>query len=237
MNNIEKLQNIIDSYDDIVFFTGAGVSTGSGIKDFRGKNGIYKDKSNINPEYLLSIKCFNNEPELFYDFYKNNMNSLNIEPNVVHKYLKKLEDKGKLKSIITQNIDGLHEKAGCKNVIPIHGTIYENHCILCGKSYSANYVFDSIGVPRCTCTGIIKPDVVLYGESLYDNFIKAQYLCYTSKVLIVLGTSLLVEPAASLVGLFKGEKLVIINASKTPYDNKADLVIHEDLNKVFELLK
>ena len=165
MNNIEKLQNIIDSYDDIVFFTGAGVSTGSGIKDFRGKNGIYKDKSNINPEYLLSVNCFNNEPELFYDFYKNNMNSLNIEPNVVHKYLKKLEDKGKLKSIITQNIDGLHEKAGCKNVIPIHGTIYENHCILCGKSYSANYVFDSIGVPRCTCTGIIKPDVVLYGES------------------------------------------------------------------------
>ena len=166
MEKQENLKKLIDEADNIVFFGGAGVSTASGIKDFRGKNGLYKEKMDYPPEYLLSSNCFYQEPELFFKFYKENMNALEYEPNIVHKYLSKLERIGKLKAIVTQNIDGLHQKAGSKNVYEIHGTIYKNHCVKCHKFYDAQSVFASDGIPKCECGGIIKPDVVLYDEML-----------------------------------------------------------------------
>ncbi len=233
MDSIKMLQNIIDTSDNIVFFGGAGVSTESGIKDFRGSNGLYKEKYEYQPEYLLSAKCFYNEPEIFFDFYKNKMNCLDVIPNVTHLYLSGLEKKGKLKAIITQNIDGLHQKAGSNNVLEIHGTIHKNHCITCGKEYSSDFVFNSVGIPKCNCGGIIKPDVVLYGEMLPESFSIAQdYIC-KADTLIVAGTSLTVEPASSLVRLFSGKNLVIINKDKTPYDRFATLVIHDNLSNVF----
>ncbi len=234
MNDIDKLQSMIDECNNIVFFGGAGVSTESGIKDFRGKDGIYKE----NPEYMLSSTCFYEETDKFYKFYKDKMNCLSAKPNITHNYLKKLEDNGKLSAIITQNIDGLHTKAGNKNVYEIHGTIMRNYCIKCNKEYSAEYVFNSSGIPKCSCGGIIKPDVVLYGESLpeyeYSSSIES---IIKSDMLIVAGTSLLVEPASSLVRLFNGKYLVILNRDSTPYDYLADLVIHDDLKNIFSKLK
>lgn len=234
MNDIDKLQSMIDECNNIVFFGGAGVSTESGIKDFRGKDGIYKE----NPEYMLSSTCFYKETEKFYRFYKDKMNCLSAKPNITHKYLKKLEDSGKLKAIVTQNIDGLHTKAGNKNVYEIHGTIMKNYCIKCNKEYSAEYVFESIGIPKCSCGGIIKPDVVLYGEMLpeyeYSNSIQS---ISNADMLIVAGTSLLVEPASSLVRLFNGKYLIILNRDSTPYDYLADLVIHDNLKNIFSKLK
>lgn len=234
MNNINKLQSMIDECNNIVFFGGAGVSTESGIKDFRGKDGIYKE----NPEYMLSLTCFNKETEKFYKFYKDKMNCLSAKPNITHNYLKKLEDSGKLRAIVTQNIDGLHTKAGNKNVYEIHGTIMRNYCIKCNKEYSAEYVFNSTGIPKCSCGGIIKPDVVLYGESLpeyeYSSSIES---IINADMLIVAGTSLLVEPASSLVRLFNGKYLVILNRDSTPYDYLADLVIHDNLKDIFSKLK
>ena len=234
MNNINKLQSMIDECNNIVFFGGAGVSTESGIKDFRGKDGIYKE----NPEYMLSLTCFNKETEKFYKFYKDKMNCLSAKPNITHNYLKKLEDSGKLRAIVTQNIDGLHTKAGNKNVYEIHGTIMRNYCIKCNKEYSAEYVFNSRGIPKCSCGGIIKPDVVLYGESLpeyeYSSSIES---IINADMLIVAGTSLLVEPASSLVRLFNGKYLVILNRDSTPYDYLADLVIHDNLKDIFSELK
>lgn len=234
MNDIEKLQSMIDECNNIVFFGGAGVSTESGIKDFRGKDGIYKE----NPEYMLSSTCFYKETDKFYKFYKDKMNCLSAKPNITHKYLKKLEDGGKLHAIVTQNIDGLHTKAGNKNVYEIHGTIMRNYCIKCNKEYSAEYVFNSRGIPKCSCGGIIKPDVVLYGESLpeyeYSSSIES---IINADMLIVAGTSLLVEPASSLVRLFNGKYLVILNRDSTPYDYLADLVIHDNLKDIFSELK
>ena len=234
MNDIDKLQSMIDECNNIVFFGGAGVSTESGIKDFRGKDGIYKE----NPEYMLSSTCFYEETDKFYKFYKDKMNCLSAKPNITHNYLKKLEDNSKLSAIITQNIDGLHTKAGNKNVYEIHGTIMRNYCIKCNKEYSAEYVFNSNGIPKCSCGGIIKPDVVLYGESLpeyeYSGSIES---IIKSDMLIVAGTSLLVEPASSLVRLFNGKYLVILNRDSTPYDYLADLVIHDDLKNIFSKLK
>ena len=232
---IDKLQSMIDESNYIVFFGGAGVSTDSGIKDFRSSNGLYKD----NPEYLLSSTCFYNEPEKFFEFYKNNLNSLGIEPNITHKYLAKLESDGKLKAIVTQNIDGLHTRAGSKLVYEIHGTIMKNHCTMCNKEYTASYVFKSNGVPKCSCGGTIKPDVVLYGEQLPDYDYTEGYLYNISKadMLIVAGTSLRVEPAASMIRYFNGKYLVIINNDSTSYDRYATLVIHENLKSVFSKLK
>ena len=158
MNKIDELQKMIDNAYHIVFFGGAGVSTASGIKDFRGKNGLYREKdypTDLPPEYMLSIDLFKSNPKMFFDFYKDKMNCLDAKPNVIHKYLAKLEKEKKLEAIITQNIDGLHQKAGSKNVLEIHGTVYKNHCIDCGKSYSAEYVFNSKGIPKCSCGGII----------------------------------------------------------------------------------
>lgn len=239
MNKIDELQKMIDDAYHIVFFGGAGVSTASGIKDFRGKNGLYREKdypTDLPPEYMLSIDLFKSNPKMFFDFYKDKMNCLDAKPNVIHKYLAKLEKEKKLEAIITQNIDGLHQKAGSKNVLEIHGTVYKNHCIDCGKSYSAEYVFNSEGIPKCSCGGIIKPDVVLYGEQLPASFVVAMDYINKSDLLIVAGTSLTVEPAASLVRMFDGKHLVIINGSLTVYEGKADLVIHDRLEDVFSKL-
>ena len=239
MKEIELLQKLIDESKNIVFFGGAGVSTDSGIRDFRGKNGLYKMKNNTNrsPEYMLSSSCLYNEPELFFDYYRNYMDASDAKPNVTHLYLKKLEDDGKLKAIVTQNIDGLHQKAGSKKVLEIHGTTMRNYCDKCGKEYPSDYIFKSNGIPKCKCGGLIRPDVTLYGEMLPDAFSEAQYFIYKADLLIVAGTSLTVEPASSLVRLFNGKHLVIINGSETPYDSIAELVIHKKLKDVFSKLR
>ena len=230
---------MIDEVDNIVVFTGAGVSTDSGLKDFRSSDGIYNIKLDYNksPEYMLSCKCFYDETDLFYNFYRKYMIIDNIRPNITHNYLKKLEDRGKLKCVITQNIDGLHKLADNKNVYEIHGSIYRNHCIECYKEYDLDYIKKTNGIPKCKCGGIIKPDVVLYGEMLpeeeYNNCIKAIEKC---EMFLVLGTSLTVFPASDLINYFRGKYLVIINRDSTNYDYKADLVIHDNLKEIFSKL-
>lgn len=237
MKKIDELQKIIDKSNNIVFFGGAGVSTESGIKDFRSKDGLYNLNYKYPPELILSSKFFYNNTEEFYKFYKDKLNCLNSEPNIIHNYLAKLEQKGKLRGIITQNIDGLHTKAGNKKVYELHGTIYNNHCIKCGKYYDAKYVFNSIGIPKCKCGGIIKPDVTLYGEMLDENILNMSInLISTCDTLIVAGTSLLVEPASSLIKLFKGKNLVILNRSNTKYCSIASLVINDSLGNIFKQL-
>ena len=237
MKKIDELQRIIDESNNIVFFGGAGVSTESGIKDFRSKDGLYNLNYKYPPELILSSNFFYNNTEEFYKFYKDKLNCLNSEPNIIHNYLAKLEQKGKLKGIITQNIDGLHTKAGNKKVYELHGTIYNNHCIKCGKYYDAKYVFNSIGIPKCKCGGIIKPDVTLYGEMLDESILNVSiHLISTCDTLIVAGTSLLVEPASSLIKLFKGKNLVILNRSNTKYCDIASLVINDSLGNIFKQL-
>ena len=235
--DIDLLQKLIDESNNIVFFGGAGVSTDSGLKDFRGKDGIYNTSKDIRPEYLLSNSCLYNEPELFYDYYRKTLDTRNVEPNITHKYLTKLEESGKLKAIVTQNIDGLHQKAGSKNVLEVHGTTYKNHCDKCFKEYPSDYIFKTKGIPRCSCGGMIRPNVVLYGENLPVDFEKAIDYISKADLLIVAGTSLTVMPAASLLNYFRGENLVIINNDKTPYDYIATLVINKPLKDVFGKLK
>ncbi len=231
---IKKLQKIIDESKTIVFFGGAGVSTESGIKDFRGKNGLYKtDYKGYPPEYLLSHDCLVENTEMFYNYYREFLNNENIEPNITHKFLKDLEDVGKLKAIVTQNIDGLHEKSRSKNVLNIHGTVLKNYCNKGFKEYPSDFIFKSTGIPKCECGGLIRPDVVLYGEMLNESFEEAIKYIQECDTLIVGGTSLSVYPAASLVRYFNGKHLVIINDMVTPYDNNADLVIHSSLGEVF----
>ena len=236
MKDIDKLKRLIDESKNIVVITGAGVSTDSGIKDFRGKNGLSKD-STIPIEILLSSNYFYNHTEEFYDFYKKAFDATSVEPNITHKYLKKLEDIGKIKGIITQNIDGLHSKAGSKNVYELHGTVFSNHCIKCNKKYDSDYVFKSDGVPKCSCGGLIKPDVVLYGEALPEDALKESiHKVMKADMLLVLGSSLVVYPAAGLIDYFNGKYLVIINKDETSYDYMASLVIHDNLAKVFKEL-
>ena len=238
MSDIKKLQELIDNSERIVFFGGAGVSTESGIPDFRSKDGLYNQKYDYPPEYMLSHACFFDHTDKFYEFYKDKMNVLDKEPNACHKYLKYLEDKNKLSMIITQNIDGLHEKAGSKNLALIHGTIYKNHCIECGKVYDGEYIFNSKGIPKCSCGGVIKPDVVLYGESLpeeeYSKSIKA---LHEADLLIVGGTSLTVYPAAGFIHYYGGNNIVMINKDATKFDQIATLVFHEPIGEVFSKLK
>ena len=239
MKDYEKLQKLIDESDNIVFFGGAGVSTESGLKDFRGKNGLYKMKQkhkDLAPEYLLSNRCLYDEPEEFFAYYRTYMDIRDIKPNITHEYLAKLEKTGKLKAVITQNIDGLHQKAGSKNVLEIHGTITKNYCCKCKKIYKSDYVFEVGGVPRCECGGMVRPDVVLYGEMLPPAFETAMAYIAKADLLIVAGTSLTVEPASSLVRLFNGKHLVIINNNPTPYDGLAELVINKPLGKIFSKL-
>ena len=238
MSNIDDLQKMIDNSKKIVFFGGAGVSTDSGIKDFRSSDGLYNMKYKYPVEMMLSSEMFYHDTKSFYEFYKDNFNCLNVEPNITHKYLKKLEDQGKLLGVVTQNIDGLHSKAGNKNVYEVHGTILKNHCLKCNKMYDAQYVFDSKDIPKCSCGGIIKPDVVLYGEMLpEDAFSNSCKIISNADLLIVAGTSLTVQPACGMIDLFKGKYLVIINKTPTPYDRFADLVLHENLSKIFSKLQ
>ena len=238
MKDIEKLQKIIDESKSIVFFSGAGISTLSGIPDFRSKDGLYNMKYKWPPEMILSAGFFYANTEEFYKFYKDKMNCLNAKPNIVHKFFAKLEEKGKLSGIVTQNIDGLHTKAGNDLVYELHGTIYDNFCIKCHKYYNGEYVFNSKGVPKCECGGIIKPDVVLYGESLPEHaYTTACHIISHADTLIVAGTSLTVYPASGMIGLFRGKNLVILNRSKTDYDRIATLVIHDDLKNIFDKLK
>ena len=239
MTDIEKLQKMIDESRNIVFFGGAGVSTESCIKDFRSVDGLYNEKYDYPPEVMLSRSFFNEHQSKFFKFYKDKLNCLDVEPNVTHLYLKKLEDKGKLRAIVTQNIDGLHEKAGNKNIYLLHGTIYKNHCMMCDKEYSAEYVFNSKDViPRCKCNGIIKPDVVLYEEGLDDNTVSGAIDAISNAdMLIIGGTSLVVYPAASFIRYFRGKYLVIINMDSTSYDKNANLVIFDKLGNVFRNLK
>ena len=236
-DTIKKLQSIINESKTIVFFGGAGVSTESGIKDFRGKNGLYKSLyKGYPPEYLLSKDCLEENTEMFYDYYREYLNNESIEPNITHYFLTKLESTGKLKAIVTQNIDGLHEKSGSKNVLNIHGTVLKNYCNKCFKEYPSDYIFKSSGIPKCECGGLIRPDVVLYGEMLTPEFDKAIEEIEKCDTLIVAGTSLSVYPAASLVRYFNGKHLVIINDMVTPYDNIAELVIHDSLGNIIKKL-
>ena len=235
---VKKLQELIDKYDNLVFFGGAGVSTESGIPDFRSKDGLYNQKYDYPPETILSHTFFMRKPEEFYRFYKDKMLCDTAKPNAAHLKLAQLEAAGKLKAVITQNIDNLHQMAGSKKVLELHGSVYRNHCMKCGKFYDFAYMKTSRGVPRCTCGGIIKPDVVLYEEGL-DNAVISEAVRAISQaqVLIIGGTSLAVYPAAGLIDYFSGEHLVVINKSSTPRDSYADLLIKEPIGQVFSQIQ
>ena len=234
-NKIQQLKKLIDESNNIVFFGGAGVSTESGIPDFRSKDGLYNQKYKYPPEEILSNTFFMNETEEFYKFYKDKLNLLKYEPNITHIKLAELEQKGKLKAVITQNIDGLHQKANTKNVLELHGSVWRNYCMKCHKFYDAQYVFNSTGIPKCECGGIIKPDVVLYEEPLNDEVVEESIrVIRNADLMIVGGTSLTVYPASGLINYFRGKNLVLINRDETPYDGRADLVINESFGDVFK---
>ena len=233
-DKIEEFKQLVKESNNIVFFGGAGVSTESGIPDFRSKDGLYNQKYKYPPEAILSHTFFMNYTEEFYKFYKDKMNSLKYEPNITHIKLAELEKQGKLKAVITQNIDGLHQKAGSKTVYELHGSVLRNYCMNCNKFYDGEYVFTSNGIPKCTCGGIIKPDVVLYEEGLDDDTIRNSISAIrNADLLIVAGTSLTVHPAAGLINYFRGKSLVLINKDATQYDYVANLVINDSLGKVF----
>lgn len=234
---INEFIKIINESNNIVFFGGAGVSTESGIPDFRSKDGLYNQKYKFPPEEILSHTFFMNNTGEFYKFYRDKMNSLKYEPNITHLKLAKLEKIGKLKAIITQNIDGLHQKAGSRVVYELHGSVLRNYCMKCKKTYSADYIFSNENIPICDCGGLIKPDVVLYGEMLDDDIVsKSIEAIKNAEVLIIGGTSLTVYPANSLIYYFKGKKLILINKDFTQMDNMADLVINDSLGNVFKKL-
>lgn len=237
MENLEKLKTWVRESKRIVFFGGAGVSTESGIPDFRSVDGLYNQKFDYPPETIISHSFFLRNPEYFFRFYREKMLPLGFSPNITHKKLAQWEEVGKLSAVITQNIDGLHQKAGSRRVLELHGSVLRNYCMKCHKSYSAEYVKNSQGVCRCDCGGIVKPDVVLYEESLDSQVLeKSIYAIAQCDLLIVGGTSLTVYPAAGLLRYYPGHRLVLINRDETPYDKQADLVLHESLGKVFEQL-
>ena len=238
MEKVKRLKEMINESKNIVFFTGAGVSTESGIKDFRSKDGLYNEKYDYPPEEILSHHFFMNNTEEFYKFYKDKLDIKDLKPNITHNVLTLLEKKGKLKAIITQNIDGFHQMAKSKNVLELHGSIHRNYCMDCNKFYDKDYVFKSKGVPKCSCGGVIKPDVVLYEEGLDNEVIKKTIDEISNcDLLIIGGTSLNVYPAASFVRYFRGNKLVLINRDKTQYDDMCDFVINKNLGEVFEAIK
>ena len=240
MSKINELQEIIDNSDNIVFFGGAGVSTESGIPDFRSESGIFKslEKYGDTPENLVSHSYYLDHTEEFFDYYKDNLVFKDAEPNPAHLKLAELENAGKLKAVITQNIDGLHQKAGSENVLELHGSIHRNYCQVCNKEYSLNHILESDGTPRCERGGIIKPDVVLYEEPL-NNAVLNFSIDYISRAetMIIGGTSLVVYPAAGLVNYFNGENLVLINKSETPYDDLASLVINDAIGETLSQIK
>ena len=232
---LEKLQNIIDQGKHIVFFTGAGVSTDSGIPDFRSQDGLYHMHYKYPPEEIISHHFFEENPEEFYRFYRDKMLNLKAEPNETHRFIAACEAAGKSLGVVTQNIDGLHQKAGSKRVYELHGSVLRNYCMNCGKFFPAETIAESTGVPHCdVCGGIIKPDVVLYEEGLSEPVLEGAVAAIQSAdVLIVLGTSLVVYPAAGLIRYFAGKHLVLINRSVTPYDQDADLLIQASFKDVF----
>ena len=234
MEQMEKLKQWISESNRIVFFGGAGVSTESGIPDFRSVDGLYNQKFEYPPETIISHSFYLRKPEYFFNFYREKMLPLGFEPNITHKVLAKWEEEGKLSAVVTQNIDGLHQKAGSKKVYELHGSVLRNYCVRCRKFHSAAFVRDAAGVPRCDCGGIVKPDVVLYEESLNSRTIeKSVNAIADADLLIVAGTSLTVYPAAGLINYYRGSRLVLINRDATPYDDRADLVIHDTLGNVF----
>lgn len=234
-DKIERFADIIKNFKSTVFFGGAGVSTESGLKDFRSKDGLYHEEYKYPPEEILSHHFFLEQTKEFFEFYKDKLNSLNYEPNIAHKVLAKLEQKGLLDTIITQNIDGFHQMAGSKNVIELHGSILRNYCMNCHKFYNAKKVFSSEGIPQCTCGGIIKPDVVLYEEALKEEkVIQAIKAIQKAEVLIIGGTSLNVYPAAGLLQYFQGKYIVLINKEKTSCDNKCNLIFYDSITTVLK---
>lgn len=239
MKGIDRLKTIIKESENIVFFGGAGVSTESNIPDFRSSNGLWNEKLKINfsPEQLVSHTFFVNYPEDFFEFYKEKLIYPDAKPNAAHIALAELEKMGKLKAVVTQNIDGLHQAAGSKTVYELHGSVLRNYCMKCGKFYDEKYILKSKGIPLCEeCGGRVKPDVVLYEEGLDDTVISAAINAISkADTLIIGGTSLVVYPAAGLIHYFKGRNLVLINKSITSADGQADLVIHEPIGEVFKL--
>ena len=236
-SELDTLKQWIAEAKKMVFFGGAGVSTESGIPDFRSVDGLYNQKFKYPPETIISASFFARRPEEFFEFYKEKMLPLGFEPNITHKKLAQWEKEGRLAAVVTQNIDGLHQKAGSKTVYELHGSVLRNYCTRCGKFHSAEFVKNSAGIPRCDCGGIVKPDVVLYEESLdSDVMYKSAQAIHDADVLIVAGTSLTVYPAAGMLRYYRGHRLVLINRDVTPFDGEADLVIHDSLGRVFSQL-
>ena len=237
MTQMEILKQWVRESNRIVFFGGAGVSTESGIKDFRSVDGLYNQKFEYPPETIISHSFYLRKPDYFFRFYREKMLPLGFEPNITHKVLAKWEEQGKLSAVVTQNIDGLHQKAGSKKVYELHGSVLRNYCVRCRKFHSAEFIRDAEGVPKCSCGGTVKPDVVLYEEGLDQDIIeKSVGAIRTADLLIVAGTSLTVYPAAGLINYYQGNRLVLINRDVTPYDHQADLVIHDSLGTVFSQL-
>ncbi len=237
MTDMEKLKQWIGESSRIVFFGGAGVSTESGIPDFRSVDGLYSQRFEYPPETIISHSFYQRNPEYFFRFYREKMLPLGFEPNVTHKVLARWEQEGKLSAVVTQNIDGLHQKAGSKRVFELHGSVLRNYCTRCGAFYSAEFVKHSTAVPKCACGGTVKPDVVLYEESLDQDCIENSVMAISrADLLIVAGTSLTVYPAAGLLQYYRGSRLVLINRDETPYDSQADLVFHESLGDIFSQL-
>ena len=237
MTETEKLKQWIEESGNVVFFGGAGVSTESGIPDFRSQDGLYSQQYQYPPEMIISHSFYLKNPEEFYRFYKNKMIFPDAKPNAAHLALARLEQQGKVKAVITQNIDGLHQKAGSRNVLELHGSVYRNFCTRCGRAYGLDAVLQAEGVPRCSCGGIIKPDVVLYEEGLDSDVLqKAVFYIRHADVLIIGGTSLTVYPAAGLIDYYQGNRLVLINKSATARDAHADLMIGRPIGQVFEEL-
>ncbi|MCH5267305.1 MAG: NAD-dependent protein deacylase [Lachnospiraceae bacterium] len=245
MSNTNTLEQDIQTFcqwisecNQIVFFGGAGVSTESGIPDFRSVDGLYHQKYDYPPETILSHTFFLQKTEEFYDFYRDKMICLDAKPNITHQKLAELEEAGKLSAVVTQNIDGLHQAAGSKTVYELHGSVHRNYCTKCHKSYDIQYIVESRGIPTCECGGIVKPDVVLYEEGLDDETMNnATKAIHNADMLIVGGTSLAVYPAAGLLHYFRGKHLVLVNKSATPMDNQADLLLQCGLGEVFSKIE
>ena len=237
MNNVDIFRQWIGESQNIVAFTGAGVSTESGIPDFRSVDGLYSQKFEYPPETIISHSFYLRKPDYFFRFYREKMMPLGFEPNITHLTFAKWEQEGRLSAVITQNIDGLHQKAGSKRVFELHGSVLRNYCTRCGKFYPAEFVRDAEDIPKCSCGGTVKPDVVLYEESLDMDIMEKSIMAIgQADMLIVAGTSLTVYPAAGLIRYYKGNRLVLINRDETPYDDQADLTLHESLGDVFSKL-
>ena len=231
---LQQLKKWIEESNNIVFFGGAGVSTESGIPDFRSVDGLYSQKFEYPPEQIISHSFFLRDPSYFFRFYREKMLPLGFEPNITHLVLARLEQEGKLSAVITQNIDGLHQKAGSRTVFELHGSVHRNYCTRCGAFYDAQFIKNSEDIPLCSCGGIIKPDVVLYEEQLNPETLDCSIDAIAdADLLIVAGTSLTVYPAAGLINYYRGNRMVLINRDETPFDNRADLIFHQSLGEIF----